>query len=97
MTTQKLYECEDNHEPIAYETKDCPLCRERKENDLRYDQREDIDQVNITELFSLVFKLTKRVVALEKHKAAGEPVRGSQIPYAFPDLWAMEDNETNVL
>jgi len=62
-----LKSCSNNHNPIMYDAKECPLCVALLNMDDIVDAKTDIDQDNIFDLFSQVGVLNKRVRKIEQH------------------------------
>jgi DNA repair exonuclease SbcCD ATPase subunit len=84
--------CSDSHEEIAYYGGDCPLCKQRLELDHMLDDREDIDQANIEQLFKEIKRLDKSVKGLElvlgvRHRKLWNllPIRYTR---SAPEPWA---------
>lgn len=66
MIQKKIQTCEDSHQQISFEGNVCPLCRTQAGFNDVLDDRDDIVEQNIVELFKDVRRLTKQVRRLEK-------------------------------
>lgn len=61
-----LKTCADTHEEIIYSGGECPLCRQRLLLDQSVDQKEDLEESNIVELFHELKKVQHRLAKLER-------------------------------
>lgn len=68
MENKQLKMCSDSHDQVFYSGKDCPVCIVHRQMDELLDEKEDIDQENINELFKRVDKLERIVLPKKRFK-----------------------------